>query len=882
MSYINIPIVTDSDVLLQQALTNIATAIPGWVPREGNLEVLLLEEFANMVAEAANVASNVPDTIFQYFGSLVGVTQNEGVSATIQTTWTLTSAAPSGGYTIPAGTVAGFFFGGATYQFQTINDTTISSGLTTASITMQAIQPGSFYNIYNLTGVNPTTTYLQLLSQTSSIASILITATYANSPTTLLAGVDPESTTAYLNRLAAELQLLAPRPITPSDYALFSQNVTGVYRALAFDGFNPFTNRLGAADANFTTAANSASAPSGWGVFGNGTANVPTLSTPGTAGTNYLQITGAAASPVNAAAVQTATAVNATSLIVTTAGFSNSTISSVNPAFIAIYDSTNGNEIAMVTAATAASGGNQTLTIASPGLQYAHGTSATVTLLQGASMPAVTSLNANADWYQVASIIQSGTASNERAYVFAVATYIDGTTRVFSSLPQFDDSLYTYTTGPKTLVANVASTNANSPTSLAYDANVTAIYDTIKPYVSSIQAYIGIATTEVSKTNKVTYNSVNQVVLDIAGADSPYVTTSSYNFIPDATLSAYGLSNGSASSWTVPSGVNGLTNQGLQFVGTGSALGSALTATSQIFNLSHKESDNLSATARTYTITANINTTYATSTYADVSVKVVTVGASPTTLATLTASSASISTYVGTFSLSTPQDVQVQVVFGTGLNVPTGSSVIVSNIGLYSGTYTVQTLPEYEQNGYFWTTGGLYQPNTFNYARTVNVAPVDVNGMELSQTIMDTLHDYLLARREVNFVVNTMIPNYVPIDVQWSGYVQVGYTASSVQAAVNAAIRNFLSPASWAGGTNSPPYWDGSANVVRIMDIAGVIAGVSGVNSVSSVTTRLSYPLNGTYAATDITLPGVAPLPIANTITGTIYANALNAYSGLG
>jgi len=35
--YIDIPITTDSKTLVQTALANIATQLPGWVPREGNL-----------------------------------------------------------------------------------------------------------------------------------------------------------------------------------------------------------------------------------------------------------------------------------------------------------------------------------------------------------------------------------------------------------------------------------------------------------------------------------------------------------------------------------------------------------------------------------------------------------------------------------------------------------------------------------------------------------------------------------------------------------------------------------------------------------------------------------------------------------------------------
>ena len=381
MAYINIPVVTDSDVLVQQALSNIASNLPGWVPREGNLEVLLLEQFAQMIAEANDVASNVPDTIFEYFGSLIGITPNAGAAATITTTWSLVSSASSPGYTIPAGTIAGFFYGGAAYQFQTLNDTTIAAGYSTADITMQAVESGSIYNIQNISGFNPLTTYLELTTPNPTISNIIITGTYATN-TTLTLGVDPETTVDFLNRLTNELQLLAPRPITPSDYALFSQSYNGVYRAFAFDGFNPYTNRLTAADANFTTYATSNSAPTGWSIFGNGTATLPSIKTSGTSPNNYLQFTSSSNAPVNAAPVQTAVSAGASSIIVTTTGFST-TISSANPSLIYIEDDINGDEIVVVTAASAASGGKQTLTIDAPGFIYAHPTTATVTQLQG-------------------------------------------------------------------------------------------------------------------------------------------------------------------------------------------------------------------------------------------------------------------------------------------------------------------------------------------------------------------------------------------------------------------------------------------------------------------------------------------------------------------
>jgi hypothetical protein len=890
MAYINLPVVTDSDVLVQQALTNIASNLPGWVPREGNLEVLLLEQFAQMAAEATNVASNVPDTIFEYFGSLIGITPNEGTFATITTTWSLVSAASSPGYIIPAGTVAGFFYGGAAYEFQTISDATIAAGDSTVNITMQAVEVGSVYNIQNIAGFNPLTTYLQLVTPNPTISNVIITGTYATN-TTLVLGTDAETTANFLSRLATELQLLAPRPITPSDYALFAQNIAGVYRAFAFDGFNPFTNLLTANDANFTTYATSNSAPANWSTFGNGTVSLPAIKTPGTSPDNYLQFTSSSAAVVSAAPVQTAAAAQSTSLIVTATGFST-TISPSNPALILIEDDINGDEIVVVTAATAVSSGKQTLTIASPGLVYAHPTTATVTQLQGIVTPNVVNLAANANWYQSAAVIQAAGATPEtnataRPYMVSVATYVDGSIRQFSSLDQYDVSNYTYTASPKTVTCNILSTNVGTSFSLTYDAGVPLTYANLDPYIVSVQSYIAFANATTSKTHKVFYNSLNQITLDLNDVDNQSLTTSSYNFIPDATFSAYNYTNGLGSSWgygsmpwSMPSGVVCYPNHGVQYQGTGTALGSPLKVYSQIFNLSNLVSDS-TATTRTYTLFASIEATYAGVTYGDITVNLVDASNTSTVLATLTPNSASFKTYVSTFNISSTKDVQVQIVFNTGLNVPLGSSVIVSKLGVESGTYDILTIPEYKQENYFWTPGGLYSPSTFNYARTVTVAPIDANGLATSASLARTVSDYLQARREINFTVQTIIPNYVPIDVGWTAYVAAGYTAAAVQAEVNSAIRAFLNPSTWAGGGKTPPYWDGSATTVRIFDIAGIISSTPGVASVTSVQTRTSYPLNGSYSTSDIVMAGIAQLPIANVVSGTMFTNALTAYSGL-
>lgn len=224
--YISLPIETNPTTIQQDALATIAAELPGWVPREGHIEVLLLEQFAAMVAESANVAAQVPLAIFSYFGFLVGITPEAGASATASTTWTMTNNL---GYTIPAGTVVGYqILGNQTYQFTTVNNVVVPAGqISTPSGAVEIISSntGTAYN--GLPAQN--LTLITALSYVATVQAVDISS----------GGVDPETTTAYINRLSAELQLLTPRPILPADFAALTVNVTGAYRAVAIGGLSP-------------------------------------------------------------------------------------------------------------------------------------------------------------------------------------------------------------------------------------------------------------------------------------------------------------------------------------------------------------------------------------------------------------------------------------------------------------------------------------------------------------------------------------------------------------------------------------------------------------------------------------------------------------------
>jgi hypothetical protein len=902
-TYISLPVITDSDVIAQQAIANISQNLPGWVAREGNLEVLILEQMALAAAEAATTASDVPNEIFTFYGSLIGITPMLGTYETIQVTLTLVSpAAGSPGYQIPAGTQMGFYFAGASYVFETMTDSLITTGGSSISLTVRAVAVGSVYDLDTLSstsGLNLTSLYLQLSNSDPLVSIIELTSTPATNANLIL-GTDPESSTSFLNRLSAELQLLAPRPITSSDYSLFSQNVAGIYRALSIDGINPFSNLMSVTNANPTLMATSGSIPSGWVGVGDGGTNLAALSTPGTSPSNYVAVTTAASALTSLAPFEAASIVGATSITITTGtGPAISTSASpTNPAVVIIIDTVNGNEVSLVTAAAATTGSGattqQVLTLGAP-LGYAHSTSATLSVAQGADLPLVGSTPgspgitaANSKYYQASAVIQCGsdTTATAKPHIVALATYLDGSTRVFSSHPQFTSGLFDYTASPKTILCNIPTVNSSSSNYLAGSAN--APYNTLKPSLVSVKTFVVWTVAGTSKTHYIYYDSVAATPQQFQDDDQPTISTSYWNFIPDPNLSSYYFANSALGSWSVPSGVTVIPGFGFQYLGTGSALGSNLTVTSQIFNLSNVSSDNPGVTTRNYTAFATVDASYTGSNFGNINVEVwdlstgaiLTTGSGPTNVSVSPASPI-LSTLTIPFTLTTAKDVEVRIVFGTGLNVPLNSSVVISNIGIMGGTQTAAYCTSKNDGGYSWTQGGLYSTQVFNYPRMISICPIDVNGIGVIDSVNDNLISYLQSRREINFVTNVLQPNYLPIDISWSAYVEAGYSAATVQTAVNAAIRNFLNPATWANGQGNPPSWDGSQTTIRIFDIASAMSQVQGLGSITAVTTRPSWPISGSYGTSDIVMIGIAGLPIANNITSSILTSTLAAFSGL-
>lgn len=227
--YITLEIDTEPSDVLQEIYDYLQSRITGWEPAEGNLDTWMSEAYAEVASDIRTMASQVPPTIFRYFGaSIIGLPPIDASSATTTTTWT---ARDSAGHTVPDGTQVGIRnSAGELVPFVTIGDVVIppgSTATTTGAVTILAINPGS--DTSGLGSAGGTVELVDLLDWVSGVVATAAT----------VGGVDAELDDDYLNRLRTRMTLLTPAPILPRDFAILARDIAGVFRSTAIDGLIP-------------------------------------------------------------------------------------------------------------------------------------------------------------------------------------------------------------------------------------------------------------------------------------------------------------------------------------------------------------------------------------------------------------------------------------------------------------------------------------------------------------------------------------------------------------------------------------------------------------------------------------------------------------------
>jgi hypothetical protein len=231
VTYERFPIETDPDALAQDAYDLLSAKTGGvWQPADGNLDVWLLEATARMAAEVRDVAADVPDSIFRTFGEqLLGVPPNDPTNA--QAVLNLTMRDWSA-YVLPAGTTFGVDdLDGQTHAFALAESVTIASatpaGTRVVQVVAMALEPGA-----DASGIAPRPGNAYLIDAVSYVVQVDLSEATSG-------GVDGESDDAYMARLASTLQLLAPRPILPNDFAQMALTIPGVGYAAAVNLYDP-------------------------------------------------------------------------------------------------------------------------------------------------------------------------------------------------------------------------------------------------------------------------------------------------------------------------------------------------------------------------------------------------------------------------------------------------------------------------------------------------------------------------------------------------------------------------------------------------------------------------------------------------------------------
>lgn len=101
--YIDLVLVDmDPQDLIDAALAQLALDLPEWTPREGNIEMLLIEAVAVQVAELIFAVNRIPSSVVLALLGLMGVPYDPGAKPITEIRFTLTE----GNVTIPEGTQA--------------------------------------------------------------------------------------------------------------------------------------------------------------------------------------------------------------------------------------------------------------------------------------------------------------------------------------------------------------------------------------------------------------------------------------------------------------------------------------------------------------------------------------------------------------------------------------------------------------------------------------------------------------------------------------------------------------------------------------------------------------------------------------------------------
>lgn len=239
-AYIDLAIYDRSpEQLVDTALADAAAKMPGWVPRQGNTEVVLLQAKALITAELIYALNRMPGTVAEVQARLFGLTRSDGVAATTEVTFTLADTA---GHTIPAGTRLRLPMGGESDDLVITTDVDLVVAASSSTGTVAATAET------NTDEANGTAagTALDLLDPGLSFVDTV------ELDTAIAGGVNPEDAVAFLNRAMQRFRRITDALVNPDQFTAFALEDPAVTRAITYQRVRGDTGAT--ADGHVTTA----------------------------------------------------------------------------------------------------------------------------------------------------------------------------------------------------------------------------------------------------------------------------------------------------------------------------------------------------------------------------------------------------------------------------------------------------------------------------------------------------------------------------------------------------------------------------------------------------------------------------------------------------
>jgi hypothetical protein len=216
--------VSDQD-MIDTALSNLRLNVPGWIPREGNIESLVIESIALIYAELVVAINRVPGAVAEAVITMAGVEKDYG--APPDATVTL-SFGDSLGHTVP---------GGTRIYLPLADGTTVTLLVEPPGL---AVAPGDTSGVVSVIGDTftasangtPTGTALVMADPLPFVDSVVLATDVAD-------GRDPETDDSWRDRGVEELSRLSAALVVPAQFVAYALSQAGVSAAMALDLYNP-------------------------------------------------------------------------------------------------------------------------------------------------------------------------------------------------------------------------------------------------------------------------------------------------------------------------------------------------------------------------------------------------------------------------------------------------------------------------------------------------------------------------------------------------------------------------------------------------------------------------------------------------------------------